>query len=70
MLITAPASDFDGAFLEVIVFEIDMASIYKLIQDITGLGATGEVLIGKKIGNKVIYLNPLRHDPEAALKKV
>ena len=69
MLITAPASDFDGAFLGVIVFEIDMASIYKLIQDITGLGATGEVLIGKKMGNKVIYLNPLRHDPEAALKK-
>jgi signal transduction histidine kinase/HAMP domain-containing protein len=69
MLVTAPASDFDGTFIGVIAFEIDMSSIYKLIQDVTGLGATGEVLVGKKIGNKVIYLNPLRHDPEAALKK-
>ncbi len=69
MLVTAPASDFDGTFIEVIAFEIDMASIYKLIQDVTGLGTTGEVLVGKKIGNEAIYLNPLRHDPEAALKK-
>ena len=69
LLITAPASDFDGAFIGVIAFEIDMTSIYKLIQDVTGLGVTGEVLVGKKIGNKVIYLNPLRHDPEAALNK-
>ena len=25
--------------------------------------------MGKKIGNEVVYLNPLRHDPTAALKK-
>jgi signal transduction histidine kinase len=69
MLIAAPAFDFDGAFIGVIAFEIDMASIYRLIKDITGLGATGEVLVGKKIGNKVIFLNPVRHDPETALNK-
>lgn len=69
MLITAPASDFDGTFIGIIAFEIDMASIYKLIQDVTGLGATGEILVGKKIGNEAIYLNPLRHDPKTALKK-
>ncbi len=69
MLVTAPAFDFDDAFIGVIAFEIDMSSLYKLIQDVTGLGDTGEVLLGKKIGNEVVYLNPLRHDPEAALKK-
>jgi len=69
MLITAPATDFDGTFIGVIAFEIDMTSIYKLIQDVTGLGTTGEVLVGKKIGNEAVYLNPLRHDPEAAFKK-
>ena len=25
--------------------------------------------MGKKIGNQVVYLNPLRHDPNAALKR-
>jgi signal transduction histidine kinase len=69
MLVTAPAFDFDGTVTGVIAFEVEMGSIYKLIQDVTGLGDTGEVLLGEKIGNDVVYLHPLRHDPEAVLKK-
>jgi signal transduction histidine kinase len=69
MLITAPAFDFKGVFIGRIAFEVDMRSIYKIIQDATGLGDTGEVLLGKKKGVEVVFLNPLRHDPEAALKK-
>ena len=69
MLISAPATDFSGAFKGVIVFEVDMTPVYKLIQDVTGLGVSGEVLIGMKIGNQVEFLNPLRHDPKAALTR-
>lgn len=69
MLVTAPAFDFDGAFIGVIAFEVDMNLIYKLIRDVTGLGDTGEVLVGMKKGNEAVYINPLRHDPDAALKK-
>jgi len=69
MLVTAPAFDFDGAFIGVIAFEVDMNLVDKLIQDVTGLGDTGEVLVGMKKGNDAVYLNPLRHDPDAALKK-
>ena len=68
-LLSAPATDFNGTFIGVIAFEVDMTPVYKLIQDTTGLGNTGEVLIGKKAGNQVEYLNPLRHDPNAALKR-
>ena len=70
MLITAPAFDFNGVFIGVIAFEVDMTTIYKLVQDTTGLGDTGETLIGKKIGNQVVILNPLRHDPNAALVRI
>ena len=69
MLLTAPAYDFNDAFIGVIAFEIDMAPIYALVQDVTGLGRTGETLIGRKTGNQAIYINPLRHDPAAALKR-
>jgi PAS domain S-box-containing protein len=69
ILLTAPATDFNGDFIGVIAFEVDMTPAYKFIQDATGLGNTGEVLIGKKAGNQVEYLNPLRHDPNAALKR-
>jgi hypothetical protein len=44
-----------------------MAHVYKIIQDVTGLGTTGETLVAKKTGNEVLYLNPLRHNPNAAL---
>ena len=69
MLATAPVSDFNDAFIGVIAFEIDMAPIYTLLQDVTGLGKTGETLIGRKTGNQVEFLNPLRHDPNAALRR-
>ena len=69
LLITAPAFDLNGAFIGVIALEVDTAHIYRLIQDVTGLGDTGETLVGQKIGNQVVFLNPLRHDPEAVLKR-
>ena len=69
MLVTAPAYGFDGKFAGVIALEIDMAPIYKLIQDTTGLGKTGETLIGQQIGNAIVFLNPLRHDPDAAFNR-
>jgi PAS domain S-box-containing protein len=67
MLVSAPATDFDGVLRGIIVFEVDMTPVYKIIQDVTGLGSTGEVLIGRKTDNHVEFLNPLRHDPQAAL---
>ena len=69
MLVTAPVTDFNDAFIGVMAFEIDMAPIYKLIQDTTGLGRTGETLVGRKTDTHVEFLNPLRHDPEAALRR-
>ncbi len=40
--------------------------IYDVTGDYTGLGETGESLLVQRIGNEVFFLNPLRHNPEAA----
>jgi PAS domain S-box-containing protein len=64
-----PIQSFANQYVGAIVFEIDMAPIYKLIQDTTGLGVTGETLIAKKMGDGALFLNPLRHDPDAALQR-
>lgn len=69
VVISAPVYDFDNKFIGVIAFEIDMAPIYKFIQDTTGLGATGETLLVRKEDNLVIFLNTLRHDFNAPLKR-
>ena len=69
MFISAPALDSQGALIGVIVFDVNMPPVYKLIQDNAGLGNTGETAIGKKVGDWVVYLNQLKYDPDAALKK-
>lgn len=69
MLATAPLVDPHKVLRGVIAFEVDMAPIYEWIQDTTGLGRTGETLLGKKIDDKVLFINPLRHDPDAAFKR-
>lgn len=68
-LIVGPLLDTHGNLYGVLAFETNAAPIYKLIQDTTGLGETGETLVGKKTGNQVVYLNPFRHDTETALQK-
>jgi PAS domain S-box-containing protein len=65
----APIHNFDGNFVGVIVLEIDMASIFNLVQDSTGMGETGETLIARIDDDAALFLNPLRHDPDAALRR-
>ena len=67
VLVTAPISNIEEIYLGVIVFEIDMMSIFKRIQNLTGMGKTGETIIARQEKGAVLFLNPLRHDPSAAL---
>lgn len=69
MIISAPLHDFNGKFIGVLALEINMEPIYAFVQDSTGLGETGETLLGKKTGNYALFLNPLRHDKNAALTR-
>jgi signal transduction histidine kinase len=69
MLVGGPIYDSEENFEGVAVVEVNMDQIYKSIQDVTGLGETGETLVVKTEGNHILYLNPLRSDPDAALKR-
>lgn len=69
MLITAPVRGFDSQFIGVFAFELNMGPIYKFIQETTGLGETGETLIGEKVEEGALFLNSLRHDKGAALNR-
>jgi PAS domain S-box-containing protein len=70
MFFLAPMRSDKGQAVGAAVFEIDMAPIYELIQNTTGLGKTGETLIAKKDRDQALFLNPLRHGPDTVLKKV
>lgn len=54
----------------VVLAQINIDNLFHLIQNYSGLGQSGETLIGKKFDNLIMFLNPLRHDPHAGLKRV
>lgn len=66
---SAPILDYDNKVIGVIVAEFIADDFFNQIQDYSGLGESGETLLGKKSGNKIIFLNPLRHDPDAGMKR-
>lgn len=69
ILVAAPINTVNGKFIGVITFELELNLVYELIQDTTGLGETGETLIGKKEGDGALFLNPLRYDKDAGLSR-
>jgi PAS domain S-box-containing protein len=68
--ITAPVKSVDGSQQGVLIFEVNMQPVYSLAKDTVGLGKTGEIILAKFSGTKIIYINPLRLNPDAALKEV
>jgi signal transduction histidine kinase len=59
----------EGDVRGVVVFQINNEETYELMRDYTGLGKTGETLIGSKIGKEAVFISPLRHDPQAAFRR-
>ncbi|MBI9034547.1 MAG: PAS domain S-box protein [Bacteroidales bacterium] len=58
-------SEIQGA----IAAQLKVDVIFKLVNDYAKLGKTGEVLIGQKMGDTAVFINPLRFDPHAAFNR-
>ncbi|MBW4505751.1 MAG: SpoIIE family protein phosphatase [Scytonematopsis contorta HA4267-MV1] len=54
----------------VVILQIDNKELYKVVNDYTGLGKTGETILGSKIHGKIFFTAPTRHDPNAAFKRI
>jgi len=48
--------------------DIKVTRLLDILSDYTGLGETGEMVLGKKLNSSVIVLNNLRHKGDTALK--
>jgi len=66
MLLITLARGLEGQPTGAIVLEIDMGPLYRFIQDRTGLGETGETILGRNEGDHALFLTPLRHDRQGA----
>ncbi len=58
--LTAPANMNDGSFLGVVMVLIDASRLREILSDTTGVGDTGEVLVGRRVGDEVLYLDQPR----------
>ncbi|MBI5166776.1 MAG: response regulator [candidate division NC10 bacterium] len=57
-----------AGLIGVVAVEIDQARLIHVLSDFTGLGRTGELVLGKREGDKAVLLNPLRNAPDAPLR--
>jgi signal transduction histidine kinase/DNA-binding response OmpR family regulator len=67
--IGSPILNRDGAIAGVVILQVSNKEVHALAQDYTGLGKTGETLIGSRIGNKAVFVTPVRHDQHAAFRR-
>lgn len=69
MVIATPLKDDTGRALGVLGARLNLDALYQSIRDETGLGKTGETVVGRRVNNDVIFTSPTRYDDQAALSR-
>jgi len=60
----------DDTLIGILIIETDTRDLVELATDYSGLGASGETVLGKILNDdKAIFLTPLRFDTDAAMKR-
>ena len=59
----------DERLIGVVALQISVRKIKELAADYTGLGRTGEVVFASRDNGELIFVAPLRHNPEAAFRR-
>ncbi|MBO9702203.1 MAG: sensor histidine kinase [Sporocytophaga sp.] len=60
--ISSPLYNKDSTMVGVVLANMDGNDLMEIMDDSTGLGKTGETILGERRDSGVIYLVPLRHD--------
>ncbi len=58
-----------GLVIGVVILQIGNSELYRVFSDYTGLGETGEMLVATRKGEDVVFIAPLRFDPDAAFRR-
>lgn len=69
MVMATPVYDEYHQLIGVLAARLNLDAFFRLINDATGLGRTGETIVAKKIKDEVVFMAPTRHDAEAALNR-
>ncbi len=64
--IAGPIINDDHVVVGMLIFEFDNHEVFRVFRDYNGLGFTGETQAAMRTGDELIFVAPLRHDPDAA----
>ncbi|NET72497.1 MAG: two-component sensor histidine kinase, partial [Sphaerospermopsis sp. SIO1G2] len=59
----------ENKIIGVIVLEINNQEYNQIVNDYTGLGESGETIVGSLVDKKIVFTTRTRHDSKAALKR-
>jgi len=66
--IASPVFGQDSSMLGVLLLHMNGEDLMEIMDDSSGLGKTGETILGVKQDSGVVYLVPLRHDRSTTMK--
>lgn len=69
MVVSTPIRDPKSQTVGVLAARLNLGRLFQRVNDVTGLGKTGETVVGKRIDEEVVFMAPTRHDPAAALER-
>ena len=61
MYVAYPVNEFN--FNSIVLLTIDLDYVYSVILDQSGIGTSGEILLGQKIENHAEFIHHLKHEP-------
>ena len=59
----------NGVLIGMLALQVDNRTVFKIVQDYSGLGDTGDTLVARREGADALFMAPSRHDPEAAFHR-
>lgn len=61
-------NDMQNNIIGVAKVSIDVLSLFNVLKDYSGLGQTGELILGKLLDGEILFLNPSRHKEDSFMK--
>jgi methyl-accepting chemotaxis protein WspA len=65
--VTSPVLD-DGRLIGVVALGLGPEPLWRMLDDWSGLGETGEIMAAMRVGDDILVTTPLRHAPDAAFR--
>ena len=67
--VTSPIVD-EGSVVGVLALGLGPQRVWQILSDLGSLGSTGEIVTGERQGDNVLVTAPLRHETDAAFRKL